>query len=99
MTDAPFPHMIFGHVGEGNFHVLMIVNPTDSAEMEEAERRNRRIVDIALAAGGTCTGEHGIGLHKKEFLLRETGAEAVDLMRQIKALLDPKDILNPGKIF
>ena len=99
MTDAPFPHMIFGHVGEGNFHVLMIVDPTDSAEMEEAERRNRRIVDIALAAGGTCTGEHGIGLHKKEFLLRETGAEAVDLMRQIKALLDPKDILNPGKIF
>lgn len=99
MEDAPFPHMIFGHVGEGNFHVLMIVDPANSAEMEEAEHRNARIVDIALSAGGTCTGEHGIGLHKKDFLLRETGAEAVDLMRQIKALLDPNDILNPCKIF
>lgn len=99
MEGASFPFMIFGHVGEGNFHVLMIVDPASSAELGEAERRNERIVDIALAAGGTCTGEHGIGLHKKEFLVREAGVEVVELMRQIKALLDPKGILNPGKIF
>lgn len=99
MQDASFPHMTFGHVGEGNFHVLMIVDPTRPEELEEAEHLNAQVVDIALAAGGTCTGEHGIGLHKKEFLLRETGPEAVDLMRSIKSLLDPRGILNPGKIF
>lgn len=99
MAQAPFPHMIFGHVGEGNFHVLMIVDPGSPEEMHEAERLNARIVDIALEAGGTCTGEHGIGVHKKAFLAREAGPEALELMRQIKTLLDPKEILNPGKIF
>ncbi len=99
MASASFPHMTFGHVGEGNFHVLMIVDPSQPRELEEAERLNAHVVDIALNAGGTCTGEHGIGMHKKDFLLRETGQEAVDLMRSIKSLLDPRGILNPGKIF
>lgn len=96
---ASFPTMIFGHVGDGNFHVLMIVDPASEAERHEAEVLNAAIVDVALAAGGTCTGEHGIGLHKKDFLLREAGAPAVDLMRDIKGLLDPQGILNPDKIF
>ena len=99
MARASFPHTIFGHVGEGNFHVLMMVDPLRSNELHEAEALNAQIVDIALRAGGTCTGEHGIGLHKKDFLARETGHEALELMRQIKGLLDPDGILNPGKIF
>jgi len=97
--DTSFPTMIFGHVGDGNFHVLMIVDPASEAERREAEQLNAAIVDVALNAGGTCTGEHGIGLHKKDFLLREAGAPAVALMRDLKALLDPHEILNPGKIF
>ncbi|HSW19739.1 MAG TPA: FAD-linked oxidase C-terminal domain-containing protein [Ramlibacter sp.] len=96
---ASFPTMIFGHVGDGNFHVLMIVDPANEAERHEAEAINAAIVDVAMSAGGTCSGEHGIGYHKKDFLLREAGASAVDLMRDIKALLDPHGILNPEKIF
>ncbi|WP_342130894.1 FAD-binding oxidoreductase [Hydrogenophaga sp. OTU3427] len=99
MADAPFPHMIFGHVGDGNFHVLMVVDPDSEAERDRAEALNEAIVHLALSMGGTCTGEHGIGYHKKAFLLRETGAPAVDLMRQIKSVLDPHGILNPDKIF
>jgi D-lactate dehydrogenase (cytochrome) len=99
MAGASFPNMIFGHVGDGNFHVLMILDPASAAEREEAERLNAAIVDLALSMQGTCTGEHGIGFHKKDFLLREAGEPAVDLMRQIKAVLDPHGILNPDKIF
>lgn len=99
MANASFPHMIFGHVGDGNFHVLMVVDPDSEAERHEAEVLNEAIVHLALSMEGTCTGEHGIGYHKKGFLLRETGAPAVDLMRQIKSVLDPHGILNPDKIF
>ena len=98
MEKASFPSMIFGHVGDGNFHVLMILDPDNATEREEAERLNEEIVALALSLGGTCTGEHGIGFHKKEFLVRETGAAAVGLMRRIRAALDPPGILNPDKI-
>lgn len=99
MADASFPSMIFGHVGDGNFHVLMVIDPHSEAEREEAERLNEAIVTLALSLGGTCTGEHGIGYHKKEFLRRETGDSAIDLMQRIKAAIDPNGILNPDKIF
>lgn len=99
MAAASFPNMIFGHVGDGNFHVLMVVDPTSKAERVEAEVLNEAIVSLALSLEGTCTGEHGIGYHKKEFLRRETGEPAVALMQQIKSALDPKGILNPDKIF
>jgi D-lactate dehydrogenase (cytochrome) len=96
---ASFPTMLFGHVGDGNFHALLIVDPNDAQEMALAERLNEQIVDLALSMNGTCTGEHGIGLHKMAFLEAELGADAVDLMRRIKRALDPDNILNPGKIF
>jgi D-lactate dehydrogenase (cytochrome) len=96
---ASFPTMLFGHVGDGNFHALLIVDPSDEAEMALAERLNEQIVELALSMNGTCTGEHGVGLHKMAFLEAELGADAVDLMRRIKHALDPDNILNPGKIF
>jgi D-lactate dehydrogenase (cytochrome) len=93
------PHFIVGHVGDGNFHVAYLIDPTLPEERETAERLNRQLVQRAIAAGGTCTGEHGIGLHKQDFLVDETGAGAVAMMRQIKQALDPHNIMNPGKIF
>jgi len=89
---------ILGHVGDGNFHCAILVDPASEAEMEEAERLNRRIVERALAMDGTCTGEHGVGLHKIDFLLDEHGADAVDLMARVKRAFDPLNILNPGKV-
>lgn len=88
---------ILGHVGDGNYHAIFTVDPQDPTEMERAERVNAAIVDFALARGGTCTGEHGVGLGKRRYLLREHG-EAVALMRLLKQTLDPHNILNPGKI-
>jgi D-lactate dehydrogenase (cytochrome) len=99
MARASFPNMTFGHVGDGNFHVLMVIDPDSADERREAEVLNAEIVALALSMGGTCTGEHGIGLHKKEFLPMEAGLPAVALMKRIKAALDPHGILNPDKIF
>ena len=93
-----FPSMILGHVGDGNFHCLILVDIEDADELERAEALNRQIVELGLRLGGTCTGEHGIGLHKRAFLRQETGDEAVGLMARIKQALDPDNILNPGKI-
>jgi len=76
----------------------MLIDPGRAQELEEAERINRRLVGRALAMDGTCTGEHGVGLHKIEFLVEELGADAVELMRSIKRSLDPHNILNPGKL-
>jgi D-lactate dehydrogenase (cytochrome) len=92
------PAPILGHVGDGNFHCAILANPDDPKEVDEAERLNRRIVARALAMDGTCTGEHGIGLHKMDFLVDEHGADAVELMARIKRAFDPLDILNPGKV-
>lgn len=89
---------IVGHVGDGNFHTVILVDPADDAELERAEALNRRIVERALAMGGTCTGEHGIGIGKQAFLLAEHGADAIDVMRAVKHALDPQNLLNPGKV-
>lgn len=99
LNASSLPCPIVGHVGDGNFHVAILVDPDQPAEMAEAEDINRRIVQRALAMGGTCTGEHGVGLHKMGFLAQEHGEDALDLMRAIKDALDPNHILNPGKIF
>ncbi len=98
LLDAPFPTMLFGHVGDGNFHALLIVDLTDPQEMAVAEKLNAQIVALALSMGGTCTGEHGIGLHKIKFLEQEAGEGAMALMRRIKLAFDPLNILNPGKV-
>jgi D-lactate dehydrogenase (cytochrome) len=95
-THIPAP--ILGHVGDGNFHVIFVIDPNKPEEMVEAKRLNNRLIERALAMGGTCTGEHGIGLGKIDALRSELG-EAVDLMRSIKQALDPRNIMNPGKIF
>ncbi|WP_374572708.1 FAD-binding oxidoreductase [Phenylobacterium sp.] len=97
LATASIPAPIVGHVGDGNFHVLFVLDPDNPAEAAEAERLNRRLVDRALAMDGTCTGEHGIGLGKIDCLEAELG-EAVELMRTLKRALDPDNILNPGKI-
>ena len=87
---------IIGHVGDGNFHVLILFDPTDYAERAAAERLTSSIARRAIRLGGTCSGEHGIGLHKLPMMEMEHGP-ALDVMRAIKAALDPKDIMNPGK--
>ena len=89
---------IVGHVGDGNFHLAFIIDPDDPVEMAEAKRINDRMVMRAIALGGTCTGEHGIGSGKLDFLTAEHG-DAVAVMRQMKLALDPDNIMNPGKIF
>jgi D-lactate dehydrogenase (cytochrome) len=92
------PAPILGHVGDGNFHCAILANADDPREVEEAERLNTRIVERALAMDGTCTGEHGVGLHKMDFLHVEHGEDALDLMVRLKRAFDPLNILNPGKI-
>ena len=94
-----FEAPIVGHVGDGNFHTIILVEEGNAAEMERAWALDRRIVQRALDLGGTCSGEHGIGLGKREFLEAEHGVEAMAVMRSLKVALDPKGILNPGKIF
>jgi D-lactate dehydrogenase (cytochrome) len=88
---------LVGHVGDGNFHLLFLLDPNDADELERAKAANARLIDRAIAMGGTCTGEHGIGMGKIKSLEREHGP-GVDLMRTIKRALDPNDILNPGKV-
>ncbi|HEY0858936.1 MAG TPA: FAD-linked oxidase C-terminal domain-containing protein [Albitalea sp.] len=96
---AGLPYYIVGHVGDGNFHVAYLTDPAIPEERETAERLNLQLVQRALRLDGTCSGEHGIGLHKMDFLVSETGAGAVNMMRTVKQALDPKNIMNPGKIF
>ena len=88
---------IVGHVGDGNFHLILLIDPDDAEDVAEAERLNERLVMRALAMDGTCTGEHGVGFGKMEFLIAEHG-EAVSVMRAVKTALDPANIMNPGKI-
>ena len=92
------PAPILGHVGDGNFHCAILAHADDPREVEEAERLNNRIVERALAMDGTCTGEHGVGMHKMGFLLEEHGADALELMARLKRAFDPLNLLNPGKI-
>ncbi|WP_302174882.1 FAD-binding oxidoreductase [uncultured Hydrogenophaga sp.] len=93
------PYFLVGHVGDGNFHFGYLIDPDNAEERRVAEDLNVKLVTRALALEGTCTGEHGVGLHKMGFLLDEAGAGAVDMMRAVKRALDPDNILNPGKIF
>jgi D-lactate dehydrogenase (cytochrome) len=93
------PYWIVGHVGDGNFHLSYLMDPHDPRETAAVEELNVKMVRRALRLEGTCTGEHGIGLHKMGYLLDEAGAPAVAMMRSIKRALDPKNIMNPGKVF
>jgi D-lactate dehydrogenase (cytochrome) len=90
---------IVGHVGDGNFHVLFLLQPGATDEWQRAEQVYDAMIDRALRVGGTCTGEHGIGQGKRGKLVAEYGADVVELMRSIKGAWDPQGILNPGKIF
>ncbi|PLC55028.1 2-hydroxy-acid oxidase [Pollutimonas nitritireducens] len=98
LDQASFPYTIVGHVGDGNFHVLMLLDSDSPQEWEESEQLNHRLVQRAIDMDGTCTGEHGVGLHKMEFMTAEHGRDALDLMASLKKAFDPNDILNPGKI-
>ena len=89
---------IIGHVGDGNFHVVLSVDPEDHPMVERMEQFHTRLVERALAMEGTCTGEHGIGMGKIDYLVDELGNEAVGVMATIKKALDPNGIMNPGKI-
>ncbi|WP_434514119.1 FAD-binding oxidoreductase [Dechloromonas sp. ARDL1] len=92
------PIALFGHVGDGNFHLVVLVDTDNAKEMEEAAWISQRVVERAIAMEGTCTGEHGIGLGKRKYLPLEHGEVAVDVMRTLKQALDPHNLLNPGKI-
>lgn len=90
---------ILGHVGDGNFHVFFVLDPAQPSEWTAAKRVNESMIARALACGGTCTGEHGVGVGKQAALRDEHGDEAIAVMRTIKHALDPQNIMNPGKIF
>lgn len=94
----PFPAIILGHVGDGNFHVVLLLDPAQVEEINAARHFNDKLVARAIQLDGTCTGEHGIGMGKQEALRQELGG-AVDLMADIKRALDPRNLMNPGKIF
>jgi len=94
---ASMPIALFGHVGDGNFHLVILVDPASQADLDEADAINTRCVKRALAMGGTSTGEHGIGFGKLDFLDAEHG-DAVSVMRAIKHTLDPDNLFNPGKV-
>lgn len=91
-------YSLIGHVGDGNFHVLMLIDPSNPIEVANAEGVNARMVSRAIAMDGTCTGEHGVGMHKMAFLIEEHGSAAIHMMRTLKQAFDPLNILNPGKM-
>jgi len=88
---------VWGHAGDGNLHLGLMYDPADTAAWEAVKRVNRSVVEHSIASGGTCTGEHGVGIGKLPFVAAEHG-KALDYMRRIKAALDPQGILNPGKM-
>jgi D-lactate dehydrogenase (cytochrome) len=97
LAQSSIPSALVGHVGDGNFHLVFMIDPKQPEEITEASRLNDRMVTRALAMEGTCTGEHGVGYGKLEFLPAEHG-EAVEVMRTLKRALDPDNLMNPGKI-
>jgi len=97
LAHVSFPATIVGHVGDGNFHVLCVLDPSNPSQFEEANRFAEQTVQRALRMGGTCTGEHGIGYGKMKYMYDEHG-EALEVMRTIKKALDPENRMNPGKI-
>jgi len=92
-----FPAPVLGHVADGNFHVMLLIDPDEDGDRQAATAVYERMVERAIAAGGTCTGEHGVGLGKRRALAAEAGP-AVGVMRALKQALDPDDLLNPGKV-
>jgi glycolate oxidase len=90
---------VFGHAGDGNLHPNILCNRRDPEEMQRVRDAAAEIFSAAIACGGTLSGEHGIGLLKKEFMEQDLGHDAVEAMKKIKLALDPNNILNPGKIF
>jgi D-lactate dehydrogenase (cytochrome) len=98
IAQVGIPIALFGHVGDGNFHLVVLVDTDNAKDMEEAAWISSRVVKRAIAMEGTCTGEHGIGLGKRKYLPLEHGEVAVEVMRTIKQALDPHNLLNPGKI-
>jgi len=98
LSQTFLPAPLVGHVGDGNFHLFVLLDPANEKELAEAKRINGRLVQRAIAMEGTCTGEHGIGFGKKDYLEKELGAGSVQLMRTIKHAIDPLGIMNPGKI-
>ena len=98
IAQVHIPIALFGHVGDGNFHLVVLVDRDNPQDMAEAAWISERVVERAIAMEGTCTGEHGIGLGKRKYLIPEHGAVAVDAMRMLKTALDPHNLLNPGKI-
>ena len=94
---ASFPIALVGHAGDGNFHLVYVLDPASAAEIEEAGALNERMIMRALAMGGTCTGEHGVGYGKMKYLEVEHGP-ALDVMRTLKRALDPDNRMNPGKM-
>ncbi|MBW7849537.1 MAG: FAD-binding protein [Rhodospirillales bacterium] len=94
----PFPSAMVGHVGDGNFHTVLLIDPENAAEIELAKDIGDRIVERALAMDGTCSGEHGVGYGKMDFLPLEHGEAAIDVMRAVKKALDPDNLMNPGKM-
>ncbi|HWA36953.1 MAG TPA: FAD-linked oxidase C-terminal domain-containing protein [Burkholderiales bacterium] len=93
---APVP--LLGHVGDGNFHLMFLVDPAKPEETELAKQFNARLVERAIRMEGTCTGEHGVGLGKQDSLRKELGDDVMDVMRDIKKLFDPENLMNPGKV-
>src|SRR5690606_33344962 len=95
--DAGIPAPLVGHAGDGNFHLILMIHPGDEQEMAKVAAFCHRLVERTLAMGGTCTGEHGVGIGKMGYLQEEHG-EALRVMRAIKRALDPDEIMNPGKM-
>jgi len=93
---APVP--LLGHVGDGNFHLMFLVDPNKPEQTELAKEFNRRLIERALRLEGTCTGEHGIGMGKQGSMRSELGDDVIDVMRDIKRLFDPENLMNPGKV-
>jgi D-lactate dehydrogenase (cytochrome) len=89
---------LLGHIGDGNFHLMLLVDPAKPEETEIAKAFNKRLVARALRLEGTCTGEHGVGLGKSGSLRMELGDDVIDVMRDIKRVFDPENLLNPGKV-
>ena len=98
IEDSRIVAPIVGHVGDGNFHLTMLIDMNDNDEISRAKALNERLVERALAMDGTCTGEHGVGQGKIKYLLAEHGAPALAAMAAIKRALDPQNIINPGKM-
>ena len=97
IAQSGVPGPILGHVGDGNFHAVLLIDPDKPEELDEAKRLSHRMAERALALGGTCTGEHGVGLGKMAYMEAEHG-DGWQVMGQIKQALDPKGIMNPGKV-